>query len=85
MIDSRNPSGEAEQLFYRTLGRLLSARPEVKIVVIAGEQAAASGQDEFWIGSDRAQPSDNHRHDIRDPGIIVLAAGICVVAFIASH
>jgi hypothetical protein len=65
IFDSQNPSGEAQQLFYRTLGRLLSARPGVKIVVIAGNQAAASPHDEFRIRSDRAQPSDSHWHDIR--------------------
>jgi exonuclease SbcD len=42
IFDSQNPSGEAQQLFYRTLGRLRSARPGVKIVVIAGHHDAAS-------------------------------------------
>jgi len=35
IFDSQNPSGEAQQLFYRTLGHIRSARPGIKIVVIA--------------------------------------------------
>ena len=42
IFDSQNPSGEAQQLFYRTLGRLRSARPGVKIIVTAGNHDAAS-------------------------------------------
>ena len=42
IFDSQNPSGEAQQLFYRTLGRLRAARPGLKIVVVAGNHDAAS-------------------------------------------
>jgi exonuclease SbcD len=44
IFDSQNPSGEAQQLFYRTLGRLRSARPGVKTIVTAGNHGAASLQ-----------------------------------------
>ena len=42
IFDSQNPSGEALQLFYRTLSRLRAARPKLKIVIIAGNHDSGS-------------------------------------------
>lgn len=41
VFDSQNPSGEAQTLFYETLVRLSRARPEMTIVVTAGNHDAA--------------------------------------------
>jgi exonuclease SbcD len=65
IFDSQNPSGEALSLFYRTLSRLRMARPQLKIVVVAGNHDAAnrleaphallSSLDMHVIGSVRAR------------------------------
>ena len=41
VFDSQNPSGEAQQLFYRTLVRLSRARPHMTIIITAGNHDAA--------------------------------------------
>ena len=42
VFDSQNPSGEALGLFYRTLSRLRMARPQLKIIVVAGNHDSAN-------------------------------------------
>jgi exonuclease SbcD len=41
VFDHQNPSGEAQQLFYGTLVALRQARPDMPIVIIAGNHDAA--------------------------------------------
>jgi len=41
IFDSQHPSGESQALFYRTLARLHAARPEMNVVVIAGNHDSA--------------------------------------------
>ncbi len=41
VFDSQNPSGEAQRLFYEVLMRLHQARPEMTIVITAGNHDAA--------------------------------------------
>jgi DNA repair protein SbcD/Mre11 len=40
--DTQNPSGEAQQAFYRSLSRIRAARPAIVIVVISGNHDAPS-------------------------------------------
>ena len=41
VFDSQHPSGESQTLFYRTLARLYRARPQMQVVVIAGNHDSA--------------------------------------------
>ena len=41
IFDSQHPSGESQALFYRTLARLHAARPEMNVVIIAGNHDSA--------------------------------------------
>jgi DNA repair protein SbcD/Mre11 len=41
IFDSQHPSGESQALFYRTLARLHAARPEMSVVIIAGNHDSA--------------------------------------------
>jgi exonuclease SbcD len=41
VFDSQNPSGEAQQLFYNALVRLSRARPQMAMVIVAGNHDAA--------------------------------------------
>jgi DNA repair protein SbcD/Mre11 len=41
IFDSQHPSGESQALFYRTLARLYKARPQMQVVIIAGNHDSA--------------------------------------------
>jgi exonuclease SbcD len=41
IFDSQHPSGDSQALFYRTLARLHAARPEMSVVIIAGNHDSA--------------------------------------------
>ena len=41
VFDSQHPSGESQALFYRTLARLHRARPQMQVVIIAGNHDSA--------------------------------------------
>jgi len=41
IFDSQHPSGDSQALFYRTLARLHAARPDMSVVIIAGNHDSA--------------------------------------------
>jgi DNA repair protein SbcD/Mre11 len=41
IFDSQHPSGDSQALFYRTLARFHAARPEMSVVIIAGNHDSA--------------------------------------------